>query len=230
MEKIPIFLVNTLLLFCSHKHYFTPYPSLSPYSQTDGIKDREMNTLAACGLEEHFSSCAVVSVFWLWREIVLGITYLPYQLWCCVIFLVATGHSFGLHRSVFWLWRKIVLGVTYYLSTIPVVLLSVFWLWREVVFGCTVFRKDSYLVYSIERESASKCYVYFVISNTLLLCISLLCVYLLYRTDPQTHRLDPFFKFPELSGQVGTSRIPSKNADKKITNHSGKHSFTLLFS
>ncbi len=47
-----------------------------------------------------------------------------------------------------------------------------------------------------------------------------------HRIDPQTHRLDRFFKFPELSGQVGISRIPSKNADRKITNLSAKHSFT----
>jgi hypothetical protein len=93
------------------------------------------------------------------------------------------------------------------------------------VFGCTVSKKDSYLVsLIIERESASKC-VYFIRSNTLLLCISLLCIYLLYHTDPQTHRLDRFLKFPELSGEVGISTIPSKNADRKITYLSGKHSF-----
>ncbi len=59
--------------------------------------------------------------------------------------------------------------------------------------------------------------MYFVRSNTLLHCISLLCIYPLYRTDPQTHRIDRFLKFPELSGQV-ISCIPSKNADRKITN------------
>jgi hypothetical protein len=48
----------------------------------------------------------------------------------------------------------------------------------------------------------------------------------MYRTDPQTHRLDRILKFPELSGQVGISRIPSENTDRKITNLSGKHSFT----
>ncbi len=36
----------------SHKHSFTPYPSLSPYSQTDRMTDGETNTLAARGLEE----------------------------------------------------------------------------------------------------------------------------------------------------------------------------------
>jgi hypothetical protein len=208
----------------SHKHYFTPFPSLSPFSQMNRITDWGMNTLAAHGLEELFSSCAVVSVFQLWWEIVLGVTYLPYQLCHCVFFLVAAGNSFGLHRSVFWLWREIVLGVTY-VSTISVVLLcKLFWLRQEIIFGCTVSKKDSYSVSLIERESAIKC-VYFVRSNTLLLCISLLCIYLLYRTEPQTHRLDHFLKFPELSGQVAICRIPSKNTDRKITNLSGKHSF-----
>jgi hypothetical protein len=46
-----------------HKHSFTPYPSLSPYSQMNGITEGETNTLAASGLEELFSSRAVVSVF-----------------------------------------------------------------------------------------------------------------------------------------------------------------------
>ncbi len=103
--------------------------------------------------------------------------------------------------------------------------MSVFWLRREIVFGCKVSKKDSYSVSLMEIESASKC-VFFVRSNTLLLCIFLLCIYLLYLTDPQSHRLDHFLKFPEHSGQVGISRIPSKNADRKITNLSGKHSFT----
>jgi hypothetical protein len=51
-------------------------------------------------------------------------------------------------------------------------------------------------------------------------------------TDSQTRS---FLKFPELSGQVGISRIPSKNADRTFTNLSvntlllsqfHKHSFT----
>jgi hypothetical protein len=40
----------------------------------------------------------------------------------------------------------------------------------------------------------------------------------------------PFTLYISLSGQVGISSIRSKNADRKITNLSGKHSFTLLFS
>ncbi len=61
---------------CSHKHSFTLYPSLSPYSPTDRITDGETNTLAARGLEELFSSCAVVSVFGFWWEIGFDVTYL----------------------------------------------------------------------------------------------------------------------------------------------------------
>jgi hypothetical protein len=50
-EKLPIFLINTLLLYI-------PLLAL-----TDRRNDRGTNTLAARELEELFSSCAVVSVF-----------------------------------------------------------------------------------------------------------------------------------------------------------------------
>jgi hypothetical protein len=36
----------------SGKHSFTPYPSLSPYRQMDGMTDGETSTLAVHGLEE----------------------------------------------------------------------------------------------------------------------------------------------------------------------------------
>jgi hypothetical protein len=39
-------------IFHSHKHSFTLYPSLSPYSWTDRMTDRETTTPAAHGLEE----------------------------------------------------------------------------------------------------------------------------------------------------------------------------------
>ncbi len=214
---------------CSHQHSFTPYPSLSPYSQTDRITDRGMNTLAARGLEDFF-----------------------FQLYCCVSFLVVVGNSFRCYLPtipvvplcIFF----IVAGNSFWVALISYLvvagnsfrcylliyhtscaILSVFLLRRKIVFGCTVSKKDFYSVSLIERNSASKC-VYFVRSNTLLLCISLLCIYLLYHTDPQIHRLDCFLKFPELSGEVGISRIPSKNTDRKITNLSGKHSFTQSVS
>ena len=127
-SSIPSTHAERKITVCSHKHSFTPYPSLSPYRQTDGMTDRGTNTLAACGPEELFFQLCFCVRFLVVAEIVLGVTYLPYQLWCCPSFLVAAGNSFGLHRSVFWLWQEIIFGVTY-LSTIPVVPLCQF-------FGC----------------------------------------------------------------------------------------------
>jgi hypothetical protein len=48
--------------------------------------DRQRNTLAVRGLEELFSSCAIVLLFWLWREIVFGFTSIlrvQYMIACC---------------------------------------------------------------------------------------------------------------------------------------------------
>ncbi len=47
----------------SHKHSFTPYPSLSPYRQTDRIQTEEQIHLLRVGWRNFFSSCAFVSVF-----------------------------------------------------------------------------------------------------------------------------------------------------------------------
>ncbi len=63
-HSIPSMHTEKKITVHSHKHSFTPYPSLSPYSQTDGKTDVETNTHAARGLEELYSSCAAVSVFW----------------------------------------------------------------------------------------------------------------------------------------------------------------------
>ncbi len=60
----------------SHKHSFTPYPSLSSYRQIDRMTDRWMNTLTVRGMEElFFQLCCCVS-FWFWREIGFGFIYL----------------------------------------------------------------------------------------------------------------------------------------------------------
>ncbi len=50
------------ITFRSHKHSFTPYPTLSPNSPSDGMTDGKTNTLAARGLEELFSSCAASQI------------------------------------------------------------------------------------------------------------------------------------------------------------------------
>jgi hypothetical protein len=65
-EKLPIFLINTLLLHI-------PLLAL-----TDGQNYRETNTLTARGLEElFFKLCCCVS-FWFWREI--GFSFIYYVL------------------------------------------------------------------------------------------------------------------------------------------------------
>ncbi len=74
---IPSMHTERKITVCSHKHSFTPYPSLRPYSQTDGMTDGETNTLAVRGLEELFVQlCCYVSYFGFWREIDFGVTYL----------------------------------------------------------------------------------------------------------------------------------------------------------
>ena len=83
----------------SHKHSFIPYPSLSPYRWTDRQTDRETNTLATRRLEEHFSSCAVVSVFGSVGKyvLVLHTTYVlrvPFSCGVVLVFLVLVGNSF----------------------------------------------------------------------------------------------------------------------------------------
>ncbi len=98
-------------------------------------------------------------VFWFWREIVFGVTYvLSVQYTCAVV-------------SVFWLWREILL-----------------W-WEIVLkmrtpfdFLWAVSMKKSYWVTLLWSDSLC---VYFVRPNTLLLSIFLFCIFLLYCTDPQ---------------------------------------------
>ncbi len=98
---------------------------------------------------------------------------------------------------VFWFWQEIVFGITYVLSVqYTCVVVSVFWLWREIVlrqeivlkmrtpfdFLWAVSMKKSYWVTLLWSDS--RC-VYFLRPNTLLLCICLFCIFLLYHTDPQ---------------------------------------------
>jgi hypothetical protein len=110
--SIPSTHADRKITVCSHKHSFTPYPSLSPYSQMDRITDRGTNTLAARGLEElFFQLCCCVSF-----PVVAGNSFRCYLPTIPVVplclLLVAAGKSFGLLISVFWLWREIVFGVT----------------------------------------------------------------------------------------------------------------------
>ncbi len=81
--------------FCKTLFYFI---SLSQPLLMDRITDGEMNTLAACGLEEFFFSCAVVSVFGSGGKqvLVLHTCVLRVQYSCGIVlvFLVLVGNSF----------------------------------------------------------------------------------------------------------------------------------------
>ncbi len=163
----------------SHKQSFTPYPSLSPYRRTDRQTERWYTCNAWAG-ETFFQLCCCVS-FLVVAEIVLGDTYLSYQLCRCSFFLLRREIVFGCTGRFL-----VVAGesfrcyfLTYHTSCAVV---SVFWLRQEIVFGYSVSKKDSYSVSLIERQTISKC-VYFIRSNTLLLCVSLLSIYLLYQKD-----------------------------------------------
>jgi hypothetical protein len=85
---------------------------------------------------------------------------------------------------VFWFWQEIVFVVTYVLSVqYRCAVVSVFWLWREIDLKMrTPFNKKILLGYFI--RSASRC-VYLIRPNTLLFCIFLFCIFLLYRADSQ---------------------------------------------
>jgi hypothetical protein len=86
------------------------------------MTDGGTNTLALHGLEELFSSCAVVSVFWFWREIGFGVTYVLRVQYSCGIVLV------------FWFLREIVFGVIHVFRVqYSCAVVSVFWLWQEIV-------------------------------------------------------------------------------------------------
>ncbi len=115
--------------------------------------------LLLMGWRNFFSSCAVMSIFWFWQEIVFGIT-----------FLLRVQYSCGI-MCVFWFWREIVFAVTYELGVqYSCAVVSVFWLWREIVlkmrtpfdFLWAVSTKYSYWVTLL--WSASQC-VYFVRSK-----------------------------------------------------------------
>ncbi len=141
-RSIPSTHAEWKITVCSHKHSFTPYPSLSPYRQTDGMTTRGTNTLAAHGLEEpFFQLCCCVSVFWFWQEIGVGVTYvLRAQYSCCVVL-------------VFWFWQEIVFGFAYVLSVqYSCVVVSVFWLWRERVLMWS--KKNSFWVSLFYRNNS----------------------------------------------------------------------------
>jgi hypothetical protein len=87
-EKLPIFLINTLLLHI-------PLLAL-----TDRRNDRRRNKYTCCAWAgvTFFPVVLLCQFFGFWREIGFGVTYLrilrTIQLWRCGIVLVLAGNSF----------------------------------------------------------------------------------------------------------------------------------------
>ncbi len=99
-RSIPSTYAERMITLCSHKHSFTLYPSLSPYWQTEWQTERRIHLLHV-GWRNIFP-VVVLCQFLDMTEINLGDTYLPYQLCCCVFFLLrqeivfsCTGWFFG---------------------------------------------------------------------------------------------------------------------------------------
>jgi hypothetical protein len=83
---------------------------------------------------------------------------------------------------VFWFWREIVCDITYVLSVqCSCAVVSVFWLWWEIVLKMrTRFYEKILLGYFIMIRLPM---CVFIRPNTLLLCIFLFCIFLMYRSD-----------------------------------------------
>jgi hypothetical protein len=112
-EKLPIFLINTLLLHI-------PLLAL-----TDGQNERETNKLAGRGLEELFPVVLLCQFL-----VLVGNRFWFYLLYTYVL---RVQYSCGV-MLVFWFWREIVFGVTYVLSVhFSCAVVTVFWLWWEIV-------------------------------------------------------------------------------------------------
>ncbi len=101
----PISLIHSGIIFTN---CWMPANHVACHQQEKWPSCKENNsirvTLAACGLEEpFFKLCCCVSVFWFWREIGFGVTYLLRVQYSCGVVLV------------FWFWREIVFGFAYVL-------------------------------------------------------------------------------------------------------------------
>jgi hypothetical protein len=84
----------------SGKHSFTLYPTLDPYRWTDRQTERRIHLLRVGW--RNIIPVVLLCQFFVVAEIVLGDTYLPYQLCHCVFFLLrweivfgCTGRFFG---------------------------------------------------------------------------------------------------------------------------------------
>ncbi len=144
-------------------------------------------------------------VFWFWREIVFGVTYvLSVQYSCAVV-------------SFLLLWREIEL----WQETVLKMRTSFDFLWA-------VSTKNSYWVTLLWSDSLC---VYFIRPNTLLLCIFLFCIFLLCCTDPQVevHIRILLGKYVKLCQNANTSNHTLISWTVRIPKHRFKENFYLGF-
>ncbi len=81
----------------------------------------------------------------------------------------------------------------------------VFWLWQEIVLKMRTPFKKNLLGLLFYDPLADVCFLW---PNTLLLCISLFCIFLLYRTDPQVEVHIRILLIAAASSFVGLLRGP----------------------
>ncbi len=108
---LPYQLCRCVFFYCGRKNTLLLYIPLLALTDRQNHRQRDEYTRYVWAGGRFFQLCCCVSFLFV-AEIVLSDTYLPYQLYHCVFFFVATGNSFQLHRSAFWLWQEIVFGVT----------------------------------------------------------------------------------------------------------------------
>ena len=114
-EKLPIFLINTLLL----------YIPLLALTAGQAYGRRVKYTLCA------WAGGTFFPVVLLCQFLVLAGNRFWFYLLC--IYVLRLQYSCGV-VLVFWFWWEIVFGVTYVLSVqYSCVVVSVFWLWQEIV-------------------------------------------------------------------------------------------------
>jgi hypothetical protein len=115
-EKLPIILINTLLLYI-------PLLAL-----TDRQNYRWRNGYTCCA----WAGGTFFPVVLLCQFLGLAVNWFWFYLLCTYVLRVQ--YSCGVVVLVFWFWREIVFGVTDVLSVqYSCGVVSVFWLWQEIV-------------------------------------------------------------------------------------------------
>ncbi len=160
------------ITICSHKHSFTPYLSLSPYSQTDRMTDRDQIHLLHVG----------------WRN------FFPVVLLCQ--FFALAGNRFWFYILMYLEYNTVVMLCQFFGSGGKWFLtFCTYLVYNTVVRLCQFFGCGGKQLSKCEHVSTKKSYwvtlfdpiadVCIIRPTTLLHCIFLFCIFLLYCADLQ---------------------------------------------